>query len=172
MTTTRTLAPLSATRASAEAAFEAHATDTNLRALQAAGKAEMDAYLAEAEARAATPRKALHTTTPTAPIVYRKPSARAKAAMLFDMTPAEPTIIDRTPERNAAYLQYISDGLADTDGYYAPLTFDAWAAITYRITLLPPTPVTNTLPPKRSPGTMNRRNGNPNGVVNRRNKGF
>lgn len=35
--------------------------------------------------------------------------------------------VERTPERGAAYVQYISDGLADTDGYFAPLDFDSWA---------------------------------------------
>lgn len=35
--------------------------------------------------------------------------------------------VERTPERGEAYVQYISDGLADTDGYFAPLSFDAWA---------------------------------------------
>lgn len=34
---------------------------------------------------------------------------------------------ERTPARSAAYGRYISDGLADTDGYFAPLDFQAWA---------------------------------------------
>lgn len=28
----------------------------------------------------------------------------------------------------AAYIRYVSDGLADTDGYFSPLDYEAWAA--------------------------------------------
>ncbi|GGZ73122.1 hypothetical protein ACFOOM_01050 [Streptomyces echinoruber] len=34
-------------------------------------------------------------------------------------------VCDETKER-AAYGQYISDGLADTDGHFAPVDFEAW----------------------------------------------
>jgi hypothetical protein len=35
-------------------------------------------------------------------------------------------------EERAAYSKYVSDGLADTDGYYAPEPFEAWRAHHHR----------------------------------------
>lgn len=40
-------------------------------------------------------------------------------------------VCDEAAEREM-YGQYISDGLADTDGYYAPESFDAWRAHYHR----------------------------------------
>ncbi|MET7809789.1 hypothetical protein ABZT26_02880 [Streptomyces sp. NPDC005395] len=47
--------------------------------------------------------------------------------------PAEPAahVCDEDEER-AAYRQYVSDGLADTDGHYAPEPFEAWRAHYHR----------------------------------------
>jgi hypothetical protein len=59
-------------------------------------------------------------------MVYRLKKDRDRAQMMFKLCPPRPAII-RTPELSSAYNQYISDGLADTDGYYAPLDFGAWA---------------------------------------------
>jgi len=72
-------------------------------------------------------RKAIHSTVPVAPVVYRQPSKRRHAKMMFDMFPPKPPI-ERTEKLNGEYIRYISDGLADTDGYYLPLDFQAWAA--------------------------------------------
>ena len=43
----------------------------------------------------------------------------------------EQHVCDEAAERKA-YRQYISDGLADTDGYYAPEDFAAWQAHYHR----------------------------------------
>ncbi|MER7477383.1 hypothetical protein ABTX60_06970 [Streptomyces sp. NPDC126510] len=40
-------------------------------------------------------------------------------------------VCDEDAER-AAYSQYVSDGLADTDGYFAPESFEAWQAHHHR----------------------------------------
>jgi hypothetical protein len=52
-----------------------------------------------------------------------------RAAQFAEMRDREAALpkITRTPELDSAYTQYISDGLGATDGYYAPLDFDAWA---------------------------------------------
>lgn len=42
---------------------------------------------------------------------------------------AEQSEIERTAELDAAYRQYVDDGIASTDGWYAPLDFQAWASI-------------------------------------------
>ncbi|MEU0181448.1 hypothetical protein ABZ312_09690 [Streptomyces sp. NPDC006207] len=53
---TRTQTPATTARQAAEAAYRANPTPANLAALQVAGKAEMDEYLAAFDARhAATP---------------------------------------------------------------------------------------------------------------------
>lgn len=69
---------------------------------------------------------ARHTNRPCPPLVGRNRTIRDKAAMIYRMCPPRPPVL-RTPELDAAYQQYISDGLADTDGYFAPLNFDTWA---------------------------------------------
>ncbi|MDX3345926.1 ParB/RepB/Spo0J family partition protein [Streptomyces sp. ME02-6987-2C] len=41
---------------------------------------------------------------------------------------AERPEIERTAELDAAYRQYVDDGIAATDGWHAPLDFQAWAS--------------------------------------------
>jgi hypothetical protein len=72
-------------------------------------------------------RKAIHTTEAVAPLVYRKPSARAHAAQMFRMFPPQPPIV-QDEETDRAYTQYIADGLADTDGYFGPISREAFYA--------------------------------------------
>jgi hypothetical protein len=40
-------------------------------------------------------------------------------------------VADRDPKIEKAYMRYISDGLADTDGYYAPVDYEHFAATMY-----------------------------------------
>ncbi|MFD6941071.1 ParB/RepB/Spo0J family partition protein [Streptomyces goshikiensis] len=56
----------------------------------------------------------------------RKARREAFFAEMAKRNPSPPDV-ERTPALDAAYSQYISDGLADTDGYYAPIDFQAWA---------------------------------------------
>ncbi|ALO79394.1 hypothetical protein [Streptomyces phage phiSAJS1] len=37
-------------------------------------------------------------------------------------------LMEWQPEDEAGYTRYVSDGLADTDGYFAPISRDAWKA--------------------------------------------
>lgn len=56
--------------------------------------------------------------------VAEEPAAEAPAA-------TETHVCDEEAERKA-YRQYISDGLADTDGWYHPESFEAWQAHYHR----------------------------------------
>ncbi|MFF4292123.1 DUF3560 domain-containing protein [Streptomyces vinaceus] len=56
----------------------------------------------------------------------RKARREAFFAELAKRNPPKPDV-ERTPALSAAYSQYISDGLADTDGHFAPIDFQAWA---------------------------------------------
>ncbi|HEY9015643.1 MAG TPA: hypothetical protein VIM84_11340, partial [Gemmatimonadales bacterium] len=47
------------------------------------------------------------------------------AALGLTPEPSAPHGCDEDEER-AAYRRYISDGLADTDGWYIPMSFEAW----------------------------------------------
>lgn len=79
-------------------------------------------------ATATTPRKALHTTEPVAPIVYRQPSKRRHAAQMFRMKMAAAPVaaIVRDPRTDAEYTRYVDNGFADTDGYFAPISREAF----------------------------------------------
>lgn len=145
---------LTAARQAAEAAYDADPTHTNLKALQAAGKAEMDAVVTAFDARntapepsvetgpgafartprveieivAETPRKALHNTIPVAPLVYRTRLHRRHAEDMYEAQvrmDQRPAIVV-TPEMEAAYSKYIDEGMSATDGYYAPISRDAF----------------------------------------------
>lgn len=50
--------------------------------------------------------------------------------MVEELTEGTPTLIPqgRSREQHEAYSQYISDGIGDTDGWYIPIDFEAWAA--------------------------------------------
>lgn len=56
----------------------------------------------------------------------RKKYLLVNLKMMLDAANREP--IERTPELDKAYNQYISDGISDTNGHYAPLDFQAWAS--------------------------------------------
>ncbi|MEU6928980.1 ParB/RepB/Spo0J family partition protein [Streptomyces sp. NPDC046374] len=78
----------------------------------------------------------LNSTTQEAPMTDkptsdRKPTRRErKAAQMAEMAAraAERPEIERTAELDAAYRAYVDEGIASTDGYYAPLDFQAWAS--------------------------------------------
>lgn len=98
--------------------YEVHAQREMAQSAKRA--AEMDAYLAEFDSRNPAPG--------LAPV--KRPTRRERhAQQMADMRArmASRPEIERTPELGAAYVQYISDGLADTDGYFAPLSFQSWA---------------------------------------------
>lgn len=99
--------------------------------------ADMDAYLAGFDARQAAeeaaeavsepaPRHAKHTDAPCAPLVGRTRQIRDRAAWFYAQFPPRLPVA-RTAALDAGYQRYISDGLADTDGHFAPLSFDHWA---------------------------------------------
>ncbi|MER6977654.1 ParB/RepB/Spo0J family partition protein, partial [Streptomyces carpinensis] len=65
----------------------------------------------------------------TAPIGRRLTRRQAKEAQMAEMREraAQRPDIERTPELDAAYRAYVDEGIAMTDGYYAPIDFQAWA---------------------------------------------
>lgn len=73
-------ANLTATRQAAEAAFAADPSDANLKALQVAGKAEMDAYLVDFDARQAARQEATETAEQEAEEAPSSPALTTKAA--------------------------------------------------------------------------------------------
>lgn len=102
---------------------------------------EMDAYLAsfderhanDAEIVAANAAKASADRWEAQLTEIREKGARDAARRLANTTPLE-----------RAYRQYISDGLADTDGYFAPLSFGEWKRA--NTTEIPATPAWDTMP--------------------------
>ncbi|MFD4315024.1 ParB/RepB/Spo0J family partition protein [Streptomyces sp. NPDC058548] len=64
-------------------------------------------------------------TTPERRLTRRERKA-AQVAEMCERAAQKPEI-ERTPELDRAYRAYVDDGIASTDGYYAPLDFQAWA---------------------------------------------
>lgn len=137
-------AKLTTARQTAEAAFQADPSDANLKALQAAGKAEMDAYLADFDARHAateTAEEPVQEATETVEIdsdsstwseerkeAYRQETARMMARIGRSMDESNARMAGPEDTRPYAkeYSQYISDGIGDTDGWFSPLSYEAW----------------------------------------------
>jgi hypothetical protein len=109
-------------RRNAAAAYRLSPTAETLGALQLAGDAEMDEYLAGFDTRHAS-------DTYTTPDSYMAACPHPALARLI-----------------AAYSRYLDEGIAATDGHFVPLDFEAWKAS--RTTTLPPTPEYRTLPPQ------------------------
>lgn len=80
-------------------------------------------------------RKAHHTDTPGPVMVYWPMSKIRHSVQMWNMhvksvlTYGVPAPLDAQEEKE--YGQYISDGLADTDGYYAPMSRDSWKSMVY-----------------------------------------
>jgi hypothetical protein len=131
-----------AARQAAEAAYAADSTHANLKALQAAGKAEMDAVVSAFDARNTAPEPAVETgpgafaRTPRVDVeivpakTTRRQRRDAEFAEMRARMEARPTITV-TPEMEAAYRQYVSDGLGDTDGYFAPIDRQSFFRINF-----------------------------------------
>lgn len=80
-------------------------------------------------------RKAHHTDTP-GPILVVWPMSKVRMQIQHwnmhvksVLTYGVPAPLDAQEEKE--YGQYISDGLADTDGYYAPMDRSAWKSMVY-----------------------------------------
>lgn len=78
----------------------------------------MDAYLADFDARHAND----DVETPT---VIGGKSDPVLTKIIADYDRRNPVATYKTP-LHKAYVQYINDGLADTDGRFAPLSFEEW----------------------------------------------
>jgi hypothetical protein len=91
-------------RRNAESAYRLSPTAETLGALQIAGDAEMDEYLAGFDARHAS-------DTYTTPDSYMAACPRPALARLI-----------------AAYSRYLDEGIAATDGHFTPLDFETWKA--------------------------------------------
>jgi hypothetical protein len=117
-------------RQAAEAAYQADRSTENLKALQAAGKVEMDEYLAGFDAReakrtaASEERKAKEQATP-APAPAPAP-APVYATWFTALLNERKECTDVEAFERAAYQGYINYGLSMTDGYYVPQEFEAW----------------------------------------------
>jgi hypothetical protein len=74
----------------------------------------------------AEPAKAAAPVKPMGKVSQRRAERAAYFAAMRERMDGRK--VERTPKLSEAYGRYISDGLADTDGYYAPLDFQAWAA--------------------------------------------
>jgi hypothetical protein len=121
---------LSIARRDAEAAFTADPSAANLKALQAAGKAEMDAVLAAFDARNAAPVET-EEATETAPVEAATPNWDAVttsrfAAWFVALMEERTECTDADTFERTAYRGHISYELSMTDGYYAPEPFDSW----------------------------------------------
>ncbi len=59
---------------------------------------------------------------------YRAETAQLMASLSRSMDESHARIAGPadTREHAKAYSQYVSDGIADTDGYFAPLSYDRW----------------------------------------------
>lgn len=127
-----TLSQATAIRQSAEADFEINKSDENLRRLKVASKREMDLVLNAFDARQAAEtakQEAAQVEEPqvsedadeTAQMMdrIRRSMDESNARVARNATP------DTRPH-GAAYAQYVSDGIGDTDGYFAPLAYDRW----------------------------------------------
>ena len=110
---------LTATRQDAEAAFTTDPTPANLKALQAAGKAEMDMVVGEFDARQAPVEQDAAQT-----VVW--PEARNFAAWFVTLMDRNTKCTNVGEFEHRAYLGYISYGLSMTDGHYAPESLGAW----------------------------------------------
>lgn len=136
---TRTLSPLSKARAAAELAFQQDPSDTNLKALQAAGNAEMDEYLAGFDAR--------HSASEEAPEAVQEIEIETKEITSIDQVeevikqaethrPFAPwfralleqnlTLEDTEWFEEEAYRGSISYEYSMTDGWYAPEPKERW----------------------------------------------
>ncbi|MFI2301982.1 hypothetical protein ACH5AL_24515 [Actinacidiphila glaucinigra] len=108
---TRTTSPASLARQAAETAYRANPNPATLAALRAAGQAEMDEYLAGFDARRA-----------------------AEAAAEVEAAPeGDPWKAPAAPPSREDYTRYVADGLGATDGHFAPLDFEHWAATLGRV---------------------------------------
>lgn len=116
---------LSTARRTAEEAFSADPSDANLKALQAAGKAEMDAVLAAFDARNAEVTEEAAPVEPSVQVVAW-PAAPAFAAWFVALLDQNLECTDTDAFERKAYRGHISYSLSMTDGYYAPEDFDRW----------------------------------------------
>lgn len=147
MTTTRTLT------ATINTNYAAHTAGANWADLDALPRDEaMDAYLADFDDRHADDAPTSLIPAPDAAEVRGQGVDRLIAARIA----ADATRPAPSPLR-AAYMRYIDDGIADTDGTFIPLPFDAWKAS--RTITLPPTPAFDTLNGKGRPQHLTRRTG-------------
>lgn len=143
-----TLQQATAIRQSVEADYEANPTTENLKRLQAAGKREMDLYLEGFDARQAArqeatqaPEQEVEEATEAAEIdsdsstwseerkeAYRQETARMMARISRSMDESNARVAGPADTRKFAkeYSQYISDGIGDTDGWFSPLSYEAW----------------------------------------------
>lgn len=149
---TRTLSPLSKARAAAELAFQQDPSDANLKALQAAGKAEMDEYLAGFDARHSASEEApeavqeteteeiqeLVTETETKEIaqvnqaeevIKQAETNRPFAPWFRALLEQNLTLEDTEWFEEEAYKGSISYEYSMTDGWYAPEPKDKWLLI-------------------------------------------
>lgn len=111
---------LTTARQAAEAAFTADPTSANLKALQAAGKAEMNQVVEQFDSRQASVTPA---ATPAA-VVW--PEARNFAGWFVALMDQGIECTDTAEFEHAAYLGHISYSLSMTDGYYAPEALSRW----------------------------------------------
>jgi hypothetical protein len=113
---------LSTARRTAEAAFTADPTDANLKALQAAGKAEMDMVVGEFDTRNADEAPVEQNAAQT--VVW--PEARNFAEWFVALMDRNLNCTNVSEFEHRAYLGHISYSLSMTDGYYAPESLGAW----------------------------------------------
>ncbi|MFF4388575.1 ParB/RepB/Spo0J family partition protein [Streptomyces sp. NPDC001552] len=78
----------------------------------------------------------LNSTPPEEPAVTEQQTEAPRlnrrdrrVATIADMCGLAGPDVERTAELDAAYRRYVDDGIAATDGWYAPLDFQAWAHI-------------------------------------------
>ena len=75
-------------------------------------------------------RKAHHTDTPGPVLVYWPMSQVRRSVSMWETHLRDVTTYGvagpLTEEEHAEYLLYVSEGIGDTDGYYAPLGREAW----------------------------------------------
>lgn len=72
-------------------------------------------------------RESTMTERSEQPRLTRRERKVAQIAEMCQRTPQRPEV-ERTAALDAAYRAYVDEGIASTDGWYAPLDFQAWAA--------------------------------------------
>jgi hypothetical protein len=117
-------------RQAAETAYQADPTTENLKALQAAGKAETDEYLARFDAREAAHReKQAAKAAETEQATETEETPAPYAAWFVRLLDEKRECTDTEGFENIAYRGYVSYGLSMSDGYYAAEDFDQWVTV-------------------------------------------